>query len=391
MSKTKVSKVKAKEPIKLRFNELKNGNKSAYLARWNNDNDRWEYEFLRDLYIVPDKGDQTLKAQNEHTLKLANAIKAKRTVELQNNTHGFTNTDTRSKVNFIEYIKLIADKKRVNAGGGKRTTEMIYLALARQIEDYSGIKTTFKQINKEYCNGYIEHLKTAKNRNNGQLLNGNTIASYVRLFSTVLNNAINDELIAANYMKQIRPEDKPQKHKIEISYLTIEELKTLENTPFYNEAIKQSFLFSCYTGLRYSDVRDLTWGKLQKDNQGETYIKYVQKKTQKPEYLPIPQKAKEFIPVRTNENDTDKVFKLPTSGYTNFFLKTWSALAKLNKHLTFHVARHTYATVLLSLGAPIEVISKTLGHSDIKTTQDHYAAIVNESKRQAVSLFDKIR
>jgi len=68
----------------------------------------------------------------------------------------------------------------------------------------------------------------------------------------------------------------------------------------------------------------------------------------------------------------------------------WAVLAGVKKHLTFHVARHTYATALLSLGAGIETISKNLGHSDMKITQAHYAAIENKLQRAAVNLFDKI-
>jgi integrase len=377
---------KAKEPIKVRFKELANCNKSVYLDFYRNG--KREYEFLK-LYLNP-KTDQATKQANEETLRVANAIKARKVVELQNSVHGFSVGSGRSKINIIDYIKSIADRKRTNAGGGNRTTGMSYLALAKQIENYSGLKATFKQVDKNYCIGFIEHLRTAINKNTGLPLSVNTQVGYMKRFETVINYAISDEVTNSNPFKQIKPENKPKKRKKEITYLTIEEVKMLENTESLIPYVRQAFLFSCYTGLRFSDVKGLTWGDIRKDNVGETFINHTQKKTKKHEYLPIPQKAVEFLSDKTGKRDTDNVFYMQSGGYINLQLKAWAALAGLKKHLTFHMARHTYATILLSLGAPLEIISENLGHSDPRITKDHYAAIENKVKRAAVSLFDKL-
>jgi integrase len=96
----------------------------------------------------------------------------------------------------------------------------------------------------------------------------------MKQFEAILNAAITDEIIPLNPFKQIKPENKPAKHKAEICYLTSSEVKALENTPCYNPIIKQAFLFSCYSGLRYSDVCNLTWDKLQKGNDGNTFINW---------------------------------------------------------------------------------------------------------------------
>ena len=385
MSNKKIT-TKAKEPIKLRTKKLANGNQSLYLDFYQNG--QRQYEFLK-LYLVPEKTPID-KSTNTQTLELANAVKAQKIVELQNTAHGFSVKSGRTKVNVIGYITSIADQKRIKAGGGKRTTGNSYLALAKQIEHYTGKTTTFKQVDKKYCAGFIEHLKTTKNQHTGQPLNENTIFGYMKRFEAVINSAIADEVTNLNPFKQIKQENKPKKHKAEIIYLTIDEVKQLENTECLNPVVKQTFLFSCYTGLRFSDVQALTWGKLQKDNTGEVFINYRQKKTNKQEYLPIPQKAVEYLPARPTKADSEKVFKLPSNTYTNAHLQAWAALASVKKHITFHIARHTYATVLLSLGAPIETISKNLGHSEIKTTQAHYAAIENKLQREAVNLFDKL-
>jgi len=152
--------LKVKEPIKFRFKNLANGNQSIYLAHWNNTINKWEYERLKDLYIVLNN-----KEANDRTLKLANAIKAQRIVELQNNTHGFSNNSTRSKANVIDYIKALAEKKKEKAGGSERGNYQNYLALVYHIQKYSGDKTTFKSVDKRYCEGFLDYLKTATRGN----------------------------------------------------------------------------------------------------------------------------------------------------------------------------------------------------------------------------------
>jgi len=387
MSNKKSKQPKAKEPVKIRFKKLTNGNQSIYLARWNGD--KWEYEFLKELYIIPEKTPAD-KDKNTETLRLANAVKSQKIVELQNNVHGFTNSGTRSKVNVVEYIKALAEKKREKAGGGNRGNYQNYLALVYHVEKYSGDKTTFKQIDKNYCAGFLEYLKTATRGNawgDRFPLNPNTQWGYMKKLETVFNAAITDEIINVNPFRYVKQENKPEKHRAEICYLTADELKTLENTPMNPPIIKQAFLFSCYTGLRFSDVIRLTWGKLQKDNNGDIFINFVQKKTDKQEYLPIPQKALKFLPDRNAATATDIVFKLPTNKFTNVVLRNWTFAVGITKKVTFHVARHTYATLLLSLEVPIETVSKNLGHSDIQTTQI-YAKVVNAAQRAAVDKLD---
>ena len=381
---------KAKEPIKMRFKNLSNGSKSIFLARWNKDTGKWEYEFLKELYIVPERTVAD-KAANAETMRVANAVKAQRIVEMQNAAHGFSLVAGRSKTNVIDYIRDIAEKKRIAAGGGKRTRGEAYLNTANQIEEYSGKNTTFRQIDQKYCAGFIEHLKKMKNKKTGLPLHANTVVDYMLDFETVINFAIADALMDINPCKNIKREDKPKSIKSEIVYLTIEEVKALEKTDGINPATKQGFLFSCFTGLRISDVRALTWDRLQKGNDGEMFISYVQKKTKKQEYLPIPKVAKKYLPERGDDaKGTDKVFDLRSNTTLNGDLKVWAALAGVKKRLSLHVSRHSFATILLSLGERIEVVSTLLGHSDIKITLQHYAAIENQLKRDAVSRFDKL-
>ena len=128
---------------------------------------------------------------------------------------------------------------------------------------------------------------------------------------------------------------------------------------------------------------------MQKDNENKVFINYVQKKTKKQEYLPVPKIALKYLPERGLAKDSETVFKIPDGSYCNKMLKFWAVAANINKHLTFHVSRHTYATLLLSLGVPIETASKNLGHSEIRITQV-YAKVIYTSQREAADKLNEI-
>jgi integrase len=380
---------KAKEPIKVRFKQLSNGNQSVYLDYYRDG--KREYEFLK-LYLIPETS-PTDREANTETLRLANAVKSQKIVELQNTAHGFSVSGGRSKVNVLAYIQSIAEKKRDRAakeGRDERSSGYQQcMALHAHIKQYGGDKATFRQVDKAYCSGFVEYLKAAKSTLRDQLLSENTQVSYMKLFEYILNCAIADGVTILNPFKQIKPENKPKKRHAEVCFLTIDEVNKLANTPLILcPIIKQAFLFSCFSGLRFSDVKGLTWGKLQKDNEGNTFINYIQKKTKKQEYLPVAQKAIRYLPDQpATVADSDSVFKLPSGGYVNLHLRQWAVLAGIRKHLTFHVARHTNATLLLSLEVPIETVSKMLGHSDIQTTQI-YAKVINKSMQAAAAKLD---
>ena len=285
--------IKVKEPIRLRSKNLSNGNKSLYLDFY--ESGRREYQFLK-LYLIPGKNEA-----NKKTLQLAEAIKAKQIVEYQNGIHGFSNTGIKSKINLIDYVKKYAEKKRNMAGGNERGTHQTYLALAYHLKQYAGEKTTFRQVDKSFCNGFLEYLKTAKSTlHHGNILAENTQFGYMKKLETIINNAIVDEIMTLNPLKLIKAENKPKKRDTEIPYLTTEEVQRLIDTECAYPNVRNAFLFACFSGLRFSDIQSMSWDKLSKDNNGETVLKYRQKKTKKYEDLPISHSALEFLPKEIN-------------------------------------------------------------------------------------------
>jgi integrase len=299
------------------------------------------------------------------------------------------NFGLKQKANFIQYLQSIAnDKTRLSAKS--------YTSLILHLIRYKGENITFKHVTKDFCSGFVEYLKTAANNVYKKgvseaypsgLLSQSTQQKYVRSLSVILNKAVTDGIMASNPIHQLQRFELPKKSENNREYLTIEEVKQLVKTDCLKPIVKQAFLFCCFSGLRFSDVKALKWGDFQTDSDGKQVIRYIQKKTKKDEYLQLPDEALKFLPVKGMATDKDTIFILSNNGYTNMALKAWVLSAGIKKRVTFHVGRHTNATLLLSLGAPIETVSKLLGHSDIQTTQI-YAKVIDKNKRAAVSKLD---
>jgi len=370
--KGKVVKVKTvKEPIRMRFKKLKDGSESIYFDIYR-DGQR-KYDFQK-LYIVPERTEED-KEKNKETLKLATRLKNKMILDLESSEHGFDNKQgEKQKVHVITYINELAEK------ASSESMKYQYRGLVKQITEYKGTKITLGQITKDWCKGFYEYLRKKTTIEQG------TKSQYSKLLTLAISGAVEDDYITNNPAKSISRKDKIKQPESSVEYLTIDEVKKLIETECTKEVVKLAFLFSCFSGLRYSDIVNLKWDDIKKDNDGEYYIKYQQEKTEKNENLQISKEAMKYVPVR---EEKENVFKLPQNGYTNQILAGWVLAAGIKKRVTFHVARHTNATLLLSAGVAIETVSKILGHSDIKTTQI-YAKVIDEKKREAANILDKI-
>jgi len=293
-------------------------------------------------------------------------------------------------------LQALAAEKKQAVGNVTKGQHQQYNALAKHIKQYSGEQTTFKQVTKEYCNNFIDYLKTTENSNykNGHseiftsgLLTKNTQFNYIKNLNAVFNRAVMDGILATNPLTLLPKQERPQPELFNREYLTIDEIKQLVKTPCIKPIVKNAFLFSCFSGLRFGDVKALTWGQLQLDNEGQTIIRYTQQKTKKTENLQLSNEALKFLPDRNEAKSNDTIFPIANNGYVNETLKGWILAAGITKRVTFHVGRHTNATMLLSLGVPIETVSKLLGHADIQTTQI-YAKVIDKNKREAVTKLD---
>ncbi|HUN14468.1 MAG TPA: site-specific integrase [Alistipes sp.] len=387
---------KLKEPVRIRFKQLSNGNQSIYLDYYTGDVIRKEnyvggkrkYEFLK-LYLIPERTRED-KAKNEATLALAKAIQSKRIVEVQNDAHGFQNTN-KSRVNLLEYLENIGKE---SAEQGSRNYARTVLNTVRALKLFRGDYIAFRDVDKEFLSEFTDYLRQMPKASKygvlkaGGRLSNNSVVSYYGTLRTAINRAYKEGIITVNPTKEFDFASKVRQEPSRREYLTIDELKTLINTECRYEIVKRAFLFSCLCGLRVSDIRKLRWCDLQWSG-GRVRIEITMQKTKEPLYLPISDEALKWLPERSEAGDSDFIFPLTHEGTVNDTLQHWAKVAGITKHISFHVARHTHATMMLTLGADLYTVSKLLGHKNIATTQI-YAKIVDKKKEEAIGLIPNL-
>ena len=384
--------VKLKEPVRIRFKQLSNGNQSIYLEYYTGDVIRKEnyvggkrkYEFLK-LYLIPERTRED-KAKNEATLALAKAIQSKRIVEVQNDAHGFQNTN-KSRVNLLDYLENIGKQ---SAEQGSRNYARTVLNTVRALRLFRGDYIAFRDVDKEFLSEFTDFLRQMPKASKygvlktGGRLSNNSVVSYYGTLRTAINRAYKEGIITVNPTKEFDFASKVRQEPSRREYLTLDELKTLINTECRHEIVKRAFLFSCLCGLRVSDIRKLRWCDLQRSS-GRVRIEITMQKTKEPLYLPISDEALKWLPERGEANGSDFIFPLTHEGTVNDTLQHWAKVAGITKHISFHVSRHTHATMMLTLGADLYTVSKLLGHKNIATTQI-YAKIVDKKKEEAIGL-----
>ena len=382
--------------MRIRFKQLSNGNQSIYLDYYTGDVIRKEnyvggkrkYEFLK-LYLIPERTRED-KAKNEVTLALAKAIQSKRIVEVQNDAHGFQNTN-KSRVNLLDYLENIGKQ---SAEQGSRNYARTVLNTVRALKLFRGDYIAFRDVDKEFLSEFTDYLRQMPKASKygvlktGGRLSANSVVSYYGTLRTAINRAYKEGIITVNPTKEFDFASKVRQEPSRREYLTIDELKTLINTECRHEIVKRAFLFSCLCGLRVSDIRKLRWCDLQRSG-GRVRIEITMQKTKEPLYLPISDEALKWLPERGEANDSDFIFPLTHEGTVNDTLQHWAKVAGITKHISFHVSRHTHATMMLTLGADLYTVSKLLGHKNIATTQI-YAKIVDKKKEEAIGLIPNL-
>ena len=372
-------KSKAKEPVKIRFKTLANGNRSIYLDIYKDGKRR--YEFLK-LYLIPQKTPFD-KQQNEVTLRTANAIKSKRIIELANGDAGIIDRSAYEKMPLAQLMVIFGEEKRKKSQSLNRYRTVA--STAKSLEEYRK-GTRLCDIDKDYCIGYAEYLTTAENKRMDGKLSKTTRQCYFGTLNAALNFAVRSGLIIQKPVSLMEKDERQHRGKVQRDYLSIEELQAMITTKTSPKA-KKPFLFSCFTGLRFGDVMRLTWSNIVTEN-GITKVHIITEKTLEPVFIPIPNLA--IIPERGNASEGDHVFCQLTNTMVNRYIVKWAEDAGVKgKHVTFHTARHTYATMLLSKGADLYTVSKLLGHTEIKTTQI-YAEIIDKKKEEAANLLNDI-
>ena len=318
---------KVKEPIRLRMKELANGNKSLYLDIYRDG--KRTYEYLK-MYLIPET-DNNARVRNQTTMTAANAIKSKRIIQL---TNGEAGIETREKVFLLDWMETYKENQ---AKRGKKDGNQIQVTI-RILEDYAGERVTMDQIDKAFCQEYIDYLLT-EYRPKGKQVSNFTLHTYYRILNGALNAAVRAEIIKVNPFTKINNSDKIRLPESKRSYMTIEEVRALIATPMKNEAVKQAYLFSCFCGLRISDIISLKWKDVFVDR-GQYRLSVSMQKTKEPIYLPLSPEALKWMPERGEKTSEDHVFDLPSPTMINTLLKPWAKAAGIDKRFSFHTSRH---------------------------------------------------
>ena len=375
----KTSAKNTKEPVRLREKALANGVRSLYLDIYVNG--KRSYEFLK-LYLIPETNPQA-KVQNENTMRAANTIKLNRILEITNNKAGLKNTSIRAKMLLKDWMETF---RQAQEQKGVKDQKLIHNTI-HALTAYN-INVAMRDVNRDYILGLTNFLRNDYRSPRGKKLKDYSVINYLGCLRNALNMAVREDVIADNPIMKLSAQDKVKAPESQREFLTIEEVQKLEATDSPYPHIKQAFLFACYTGLRCSDVRSITWGKIVKD--GEKYrLHTVMFKTKRPFYIPLSKKAMQWMPERGDKTDDDLIFEnIPVQVNTKLYLQPWLDKAGITKPITFHCSRHTFGTMMLTLGADIYTTSKLMGHTKVEVTQI-YAKIINKKKDDAVSLIDQ--
>jgi len=257
--------------------------------------------------------------------------------------------------------------------------------LAEYIQhDYKKKDIPIKQVDHAFITGFEYYLKMQRKCSH------NTAIKYVVNFKKIIRIAYANGWLAkdpfANYKVRLR--------NVERDFLTTEELQQLMDTSFQHqrlEHVRDCFVFCCFTGLAYADIKKLTHDDFVTGIDGELWINTKRTKTKTKSNIPVLPTALMILEKYEDSSYlvNGKVLPVLTNQKMNAYLKEIAVLSGIKKNLTTHLARHTFATtVTLSNGVSIESVSKMLGHKSLRTTQ-HYAKILNRKVSEDMQLLKK--
>jgi integrase len=330
-----------------------------------------------DLYLTPDppKGRLTPeeKKKNQDILRLATSICHRKQMDFQSGSFSLSDL-TKQKALFLPYLEKIARDRSTSSGN-----QGSWKSVIKHFRGYAHGGITFENVSVQFIEGFKKYLNSTK-KSDGNPLSQNSKAAYFNKLLAALKQAKFDGFIQTNPGERVSPIRQSESKR---EFLTLEELETLVNTECESDTLKTAFIFSCLTGLRFGDIWNLDWDNFQYSEDRGHFIRFRQGKTSAEETLPITNQAYDLL--GTKPEYGGKVLSgLSYSAWNNNKLKMWFLRAGITRNLTFHSARHTHATMQLSLGTDIFTVSKLLGHKSVKTTQI-YAKVMDQKKVEAVN------
>lgn len=299
-----------------------------------------------------------------------------------------------SNADYILFADFVVEAAKDKSVGARKAAK----ALKQHMNEFKK-DVYLSDIDTDFVLDFVSFLKddarvlTYKDRENAPHIKPNTQNNMLVQLSVTLNEAVRKGLIDTNPVEKLAAHERPKKELYNRTYLTREEVKELANTPFpvdskdFGNNVPNAFIFSCFVGLRFSDVSKITGKNVGRDDNG-LYIRFKATKTRREQTLYIPKVALEYMPKEIKP--TVKLFSLPSNEVCNKEVRKWAKAAGLKEadNVTFHVSRHTAATMYLNAGATLETVAFQLGHKSTRVTQI-YAEVMNGTQKAAANKLDK--
>ena len=271
----------------------------------------------------------------------------------------------RSFLKYLEDYVLNYSKK------DKRIYKGMQKKLSNYLESNHQDSIGITHINFSLCDGFHSYLKSDG-------LAPETIHNYFTRFRRILERLVRDEVLKKNPAKEVRV--KRPKNAINIKKVLFEEeLKKLNVTPCTNATVKNAFLFACFTGLGYAELKQLKWEHIDKDY----YLYIPRSKSRVPTKFKLNKATVKYLPER-NSIKSELVFTLPTHNAVTKSLKVWVRNAGIEKKITPHCARHTFAIRLLRINPNLKTVANLMGHTSVRHTEKYLNAL-EEFEEQTIS------
>lgn len=311
--------------------------------------------------------------QNRETLRLVEILRSKRENQLVSGEWGLLDP-VNGKKTLYAYAKEL---------GQTRDSKHKLNKCLKYLEAFpGGIAIQLSQVTERWYESFQTYLLKDAG------ISPTTAYNYAAAIRYVLNRAVRESIIPRNPAAGVKGISLPESDKVYLNPEEIQQLARVELSGKLGPEVRRAFLFACFTGLRVSDLRSLTWGDIERD---PLQIKKRQEKTRRIVCVPLNGNAWELINDGTLHRHDDPVFPFlsRTLTNTNQYLTAWAERAGLQKHIGWHTGRHTFATLTLENGADFFTVSKLLGHTKTATTAV-YTKATDKLRREAVNALPDI-
>ena len=361
-----------KNNVTIREKPMKNGNASLFLDIYN-DGIRIK-EYLK-LYIIAKPRSSADREANRQVWELAEKIRIERESAINHQRHGIP-SPINKKINLLDFFEAYYTSYT------KKDIRMIRGAIDRfkdfLKQAYPNYQNHIKpdQLSKQMIKEFVDYLESKST--------GEGARGYFQRFKKIISNAEENDFITKNPCKGVicRVDDSALKKDI----LSIDEMQLLIKTKYVgqNLEVRRAFIFCLYAGLRFCDVKDLKYSNVDFSNR---LLRFEQAKTKgqsSTSWVNIPLNDSLLSLIGEKSDKDDLIFNLPSSTMCLKSLDRWVKRAGIDKHITWHCARHSFAVNILNNGANIKTVASLLGHSGLKHTEK-YTRAVDSLKEQAIN------